>query len=566
MVSDIIEKIYSNEYADFLIEYNGDLSILYDYRDNGYNIIDFFLAVVHLPVSEMTEDIISRRRYATIPSLFGLTSEESFEASGIFKIRNIPSFNLRGNGVLIGIADTGIDYTNPIFQYADSTTRIASIWDQNIVSEITPADMLYGTEYTREQINEALKNENPLSIVPSMDEIGHGTMVAGISAGNEVPESGFYGVAPDSELVIVKLKPAKQYLKQFFRLPKDAIAYQENDIIFGIQYLFKYAAIMNRPIVICITLDTAQYAHDGRGTTSNWLSYQVTLPGIAALTSVGNEGNARRHYYGLIEDRIGYDTVELNVGSNERQFSMELWGTTPNVFSIDILSPSGEYIPEIRIRLNETREITFIYEPTIIFVDYQLAESQSGDQLILFRFTQASPGIWKFNVYSRGLYPISYNIWLPMNNFITPDTFFIRSNPYTTLLSLACAIIPITITAYNANNDSLYINAGRGYTRLGVVKPDIAAPGVNVLSPTLQHGFSRVTGSSAATAHAAGIAAMLFEWGIVNSNYPNMNTQDMRIFLIRGARRRADIIYPNQDWGYGILDIYNVFDQIRLSI
>jgi subtilisin family serine protease len=305
---------------------------------------------------------------------------------------------------------------------------------------------------------------------------------------------------------------------------------------------------------------------DGRGNISSYLSLQASMPGIATIISAGNEGNAKRHYLGLIKEETGFDTVELNVGPNENGFSMELWGTTPNLFSIDILSPSGEYISRTDIRFNETREITFIFEPTVIYIDYQLVESQSGEQLILFRFSQPTQGIWRFKVYSRGLFPINFHIWLPMNNYISSDTFFIRSDPYTTLLSIACSGSPITVTAYNTENDNLYIDAGRGYTRIGLIKPDIAAPGVNILSPSLDHSFVQVTGTSAAAAHTAGIAAMLFEWGIVNGNYPNMSTQDMKIFMIRGARRNAEISYPNRDWGYGILDIFNVFDRIRSGV
>ena len=566
MTSEDMDKIYSNDYADFFINYSGDLSVLEQYKGNGVNIINFFLAIVHLPVSQMTEDVISKMGYAAIPSLFGLDLDSSLEASGILRIRSIPNFNLRGNGVLLGIADSGIDYTNPIFQFADKTTRISSIWDQTIASDKTPESVPYGTEYTREQMNEALKSDNPYSIVPSKDEIGHGTMVAGIAAGNEVPKSGFYGVAPDSELVIVKLKLAKPYLKQFFRLPEDAIAYQENDLIFGLQYLLSYAVKVNRPIVLCITLDTSQYAHDGRGTTSSWLSLEASMPSVATLIAVGNEGNARRHFFGLIKEEVGYDTVELSVGAEESGFSMEIWGASPNTFSIDITSPSGEYIPRIEIKLDETRKFTFIFEPTVIYVDYQMVESQSGDQLILLRFTQPTQGIWKFNVYGKGIYPMNYNIWLPMNNYIGPETFFIRSDPNTTLLSLACADTPITVTAYNTEDDSLFIDAGRGYTRIEVIKPDVAAPGVNILSPSPNHGFIQVTGSSAAVAHAAGIAAMLFEWGVIKGNYPIMSTQDMKIFMIRGARRNIELTYPNRDWGYGILDIYNIFDKIRSGV
>ncbi len=557
------EKIYSNEYFDLIIEYNGDLTVLEPFKENGIQIINYFIAVVHIPLGSVGEDIISRMGYAVLPNLFGIASDAPLEASQILRLRNIPNYNLRGRGVLIGFVDTGIDYTNPVFSYADGTTKIISIWDQSLNTDQVPDGMAYGTEFSRNQINEALKNNDPLSIVPSKDEIGHGTMLAGIAAGNEVPEKGFYGVAPDAELVIVKLKQAKANLKAFFRVPEDRLCYQENDINMGYQYLINIATSLGRPIVICSSIDTSQYAHDGRGTLGSWLSLQANIAGIAIITSVGNEGNARRHYSGTIDPKTGYDTVELLVAQGETGFTMEIWGDTPDLFSIDITTPLGEYVPRIGIVLNETRDIRFIFDSTVIYLDYTLVEAQSGDQLIMLRFTNPTPGIWKFNVYGRGIHPMKFNIWLPMNDFIKEDTYFIRSNPNITLLSISCTTVPIAVTAYNVEDDSLYLNSGRGYTRINVIKPDIAAPGVNITAPSLTHDFVEMTGASAAVAHTAGVAAMLFEWGIVNGRYPYMSTQDMKIFLIRGARRSVDQIYPNPDWGFGILDIFNVFESLR---
>ncbi len=560
------EQIYSNNYFDIIIEYNGDLHILETFQEFTTVIINSFLAIVYLPVSMISEESISRLGYAVFPNLFGLISDSSIEASGILRLRRIPDFNLRGKGVLIGFLDSGIDYSNPVFQYADQTTKIVRLWDQSINSDQTPNGIPYGTEFTQDQINEALKSEDPYQVVPSRDEEGHGTMVAGIAAGNEVPESGFYGVAPDAEIVFVKLKRAKQNLTSYFRIPEDAVSYQENDLMFAYQYLLNIAYELNRPLVICNAIDTSQYAHDGRGTTSNWLSLRATNVGIGVVCAVGNEGNARRHYAGAVNPTNGYDTVELYVGASAKGFSMELWGASPNLFTLDITTPTGEFIPRIDVKLFETRQITFIFEPTVIYVDYTLVEAQSGDQLILLRFTNPSQGIWRFRVYGKGIEPMRFNIWLPMNNFVPADTYFVRSDPYVTLLSVSTAPIPITVTAYNDLDDSLYMNAGRGYTRLGDVKPDIAAPGVDIIAPDLNHGFTAVSGTSAAAAHTAGIAAMLFEWGIINGRYPDMNTQDMKVFMIRGARRDANFLYPNRDWGYGILDVYNIFESLRTGI
>ncbi len=565
MTSEDRNRIVSEDYADLLINYAGDQNALAQFTDATVHIIDFFNAVVHVPVSQITNNTIVQLGYSVMPSLFGLISQESLEASGIIRLRNIPNLDLLGSGVLIGFLDTGIDYTNPIFKNADNTTRIVSIWDQTIVSDQYPPSANYGTVYSREQINEALRSETPFEIVPSRDEIGHGTMIAGIAAGNAVPENQFVGVAPGAELVVVKLKQAKQYLRDFFIIPPGVPCYQENDILFALDYIFRVAIELNRPLALCVALGTSQGAHDGRGTLSSFLSLQAEDVGNGIVVAAGNEGNARRHYYGTINPAVGYDVVELSVGRGELGFSMELWGDSPGVFSLDIQSPSGEYVPRIVPRLDESREISFIFEQTIIIIDYQIVESQSGDQLILLRFRNPAPGIWKFNVYGRGDIQVGFHIWLPMQGFISDNTFFVRSDPYTTILSLGNAVSVLTVTAYNTEDDSLYLNASRGFTRVGDIKPEIAAPGVNVTSPTLDQGFSDATGTSVSAAHTAGVAALLLEWGIVRGNQVSMSTVEMKVFLIRGARRELQIPYPNRDWGYGILDVYNVFDILRRS-
>lgn len=559
------ERVYSNDYADLIVNYSGDFSVFENFENATVQIINYYNAVVRVPISQINDNIMASLGYDIMPSLFGMISEASLEASGITRLRNIPTLNLRGNGVLIGFLDSGIDYTNPVFKYADNTTRIVSIWDQSINSDQFPESMGYGTEYTRELINQALQSENPLEIVPSRDEVGHGTMLAGIAAGNDMPDQNFSGIAPDAELVVVKLKQAKPYLKDFFRVPQDVICYQTNDIATAINYILNISYQENKPVVFCIAVGTSQNAHDGRGTVSSFLSLQAQTAGKAIVIAAGNEGNARRHYYGVVDPITGNNIVELNVGDNESGFSMELWGDSPGVFSIDIMSPSGEYIPRIEARLNESRNISFIFEPTTIVVDYQTVESQASDQLILLRFRNPSAGIWKFTVYGKGDLSKGFNIWLPMSGFISDNTYFLRSDPYITILALGNSAEPITVTAYNNIDNSLYINASRGFNRIGVVKPEIAAPGVNITAPSINQGFVEVTGTSPAAAHTAGVAAMLLEWGVVRGNYPAMNTIDMKVFMIRGAKRDKNQIYPNRDWGYGILDVFNVFNSLRRS-
>lgn len=556
-------KITSEDYADFIIVYNRNLRVLENFPGGSVHLMNDRFAIVYLPREELTARSITQYGYDAIPLCFGLTSEQSIEATGIRRLRRLPAFNLRGQGVLIGIIDTGIDYTNPIFIRPDGTTRIRAIWDQTIDTPRYPTPFLYGTQYLAEDINMALRSENPYEVVPSVDEIGHGTMLAGIAAGNEVADSDFSGVAPDAEIIVVKLKQAKETLRDFFVIPPGPPCFMENDIMWAVQYMIMTARNIGKPIAVCCGLGTSLGSHDGRGSLGSMMSVSADFPGVVINVAAGNEGNTRRHFFGEVDQSVGFSTVELNIGENEPGFSMELWGTAPNTYSIDILSPSGEYIPRIVESLRFNRVISFVFEETQLSVDYQMVEATTGDQLILMRFRNPTPGIWRFQVYSRGDLKGIFHIWLPSGDFISRNTYFIQPNEDTTVTSPGTALVPITVTAYNPENNNLFPPSSRGFTRANDIKPELAAPGVNILSPTLDHGFALVSGTSAATAHMTGVTAMLLEWGIVRGFYNNIDTVEVKKFLIRGAKRSPTLTYPNQDWGYGIVDIYNVFNTLR---
>ena len=560
------ERIISDEYFDLIIEYKSNPHLIEILDSNStVRIMDENFAILHMPIEQLPE-MEANILYAQLPLLFGLTDEASLDASGVFNVRRTAAFNLRGEGVIIAVIDTGIDYTNPVFRKPDGTTKIISIWDQSINTGPSPEDAGFGTIYLSEQINQALLAENPLSVVPSTDDNGHGTMLAGIAAGNDVEEEGFYGVAPDAELIIVKLRQAKQGNREYFMIPETSICFQENHIMWALKYCSDVARQLNRPLVICLGIGSSQGGHTGRSPISIATNNIADLPNTGVVISVGNEGNLGRHYFGVIDPDIGSNTVELIVGEDDKGFSLELWGNPPGIYSIDILSPEGEYIPRIHPALRVRRTITFIFENTRIFIDYQLIESQTGNQLILMRFENATPGLWSFNVYGHGDMATGFHMWLPMGDFISTDTYFIQPNIFTTILSPASALIPISVTTYNPLNNNLYVNSSRGFTHDDTIKPEIAAPGVNYLAPTLNHTFGTFTGTSVSAAHTAGVVAMMLEWGTVRGNDPGMDTSAIKNQLIRGARRRQNIVYPNRDWGYGIMDIFNVFENMITGI
>jgi subtilisin family serine protease len=559
------QEILSEDYADFIVEYERSIDLEEENTNINicYNRISTEFLVAHAPINQITTRLIGTWGYNIYPRLFGLLDTGSLEASGITRLRNNPSLNLTGQGILVGIVDTGIDYTHSVFRRADGTSKIESIWDQTIQDGPHPEGFSFGTAYSNIQINSAISSNDPHSIVPSIDEIGHGTFLAGVAAGSVNTSNDFTGVAPLAELVVVKLKPSKKYLREFFVVPDNVTSYQESDIMFGVSYLISISEKYRRPIAICIGLGTSLGGHDDRDTLSRYLSVIADRRGVAVVIAAGNEGDRGHHYSGIVPKNANFDTVELRVGPNEYGFTMELWGSAPNTFSIDILTPTGEYVPRIPARLNESREIQFVFEQTIIQVDYVLVEGKTGDQLILMRFRKPTEGIWRFQVYASTDLNSNFNIWLPITDFISSDTYFTEPDPDFTITSPGNTVIPIVVTTYDHTNGSLYLHASRGYTRTNKIAPSFAAPGVNITGPTTNNGFKTSSGSSIAAAHTTGVAAMFLEWGVVRGNYTQLDSVEINKLLVRGAKRDPNLTYPNKAWGYGILDVYNTFNTLR---
>lgn len=208
--------IRSNNTYDILIA-RESLEISDDRAECIQNIGEKFVAE-YFDRDEVPQLSIRTYGYSIIPKCFGLLDTLALETTGILQLQNQPALSLRGQGIFIGFVDTGISYELPCFRNADGSTRIRSIWDQSIPAgeKNTPQGFLYGTEYTQKEINEALEQEHPRELVPVTDEDGHGTMLASIACGSEDLQAGFTGAAPYAELLVVKLKPAKPYLKDFF--------------------------------------------------------------------------------------------------------------------------------------------------------------------------------------------------------------------------------------------------------------------------------------------------------------------------------------------------------------
>ena len=196
--------ILSENSADFIIEYGGNaVNVSERYDAQCIQVINSRYVIIHTPVGRMSE--ISRFAYNSVPKLYGLMDTTSMDVSGITRLHRQPFLSLRGSGILIGIIDTGIDYTHPVFLQADGTTRIVRIWDQTIQDGPAPEGIFYGTEYDETMINKALSSDNPYALVPSRDTEGHGTVMAGLAAGGYDAANDFTGAAPEASIAVVKL-------------------------------------------------------------------------------------------------------------------------------------------------------------------------------------------------------------------------------------------------------------------------------------------------------------------------------------------------------------------------
>lgn len=561
---DCQRAIYGNEFADYIVTYAGELSEIRNYFDvYCLQLVMDYKAIIY---SESTGNVIpsiNKNGYRAIPKLYGLMDTSNVEDIGVLRLRRLPFLDLLGTEVLMGIIDTGIDYQNPLFQNADGSTRIFSMWDQSIQGENPPDDLLYGTYYTGEQINEALKANNPLEVVPSTDEDGHGTFLAGISGGNIDVENDFTGIAPAVKFVVVKLKQAKQYLRDFYGVPDQAVAYQENDIMLAIKFLILESRKFKRPLSICIGLGTSSGEHDGSSPLSELIDSVSNNTGICISAAAGNEGNIGHHYQGDIPYR-GSEEVEIKVGEEDKAFTLELWSLKPSVFSVGIISPSGEVSQKVAAIPRTSVSINFVLEPTKVQVTYAILDTATGNEVVIIQFKDLIPGIWRIQVFNEYNVGTRYDMWLPISQFVTGDTYFLKPDPYVTLVETGTTSRCISTATYNNKNKGIYISSSRGYTLTDQIKPDVTAPGVNIYGPVGKNRFGTKTGSSIAAAHTAGVAALFLQWGIVDRNRLSINTSEIRALLIKGATR-TDREYPNREWGFGVINAFSSFESIRSS-
>ena len=542
---------------ELIVRYNGSLESL---RDEGIRVDELAAGYAVLVVPESRIEQVSAMEqivYIEKPKRLFFASNMARAASCLSTIQTsigagaggggtggagagvISSLEsgLTGKGVLVAVIDSGIDYFHPDFRNPDGTTRIGLLADQD-------RDRIY----TREEINAALETgsrTSALALVPSTDPSGHGTAVAAIAAGNGREGNGVYrGVAYESELMVVKLgTPLTDSFPRTTQLMK------------ALDLVVRRAQDMNRPLAVNISFGNTYGSHDGTSLLETFINDMSGIGRNVIVAGTGNEGTGAGHRAGSLV--MGQEeNAQLSIAPYETGMGVQLWKSYVDQFSIRLVTPSGEIIGPIDSRLGPQ---TLRYGGTQILIYYGKPSPFSRAQEVYFDFLPVrdylDSGIWTFRLTPERIVTGRYDMWLPSRGILNPSTRFLRPVPETTLTIPSTAANVISVGAYDDSYRAYADFSGRGFTRqTGQVKPDLAAPGVDIVTARRGGGYEAVTGTSFAAPFVTGSAALLMQWGILQGNDPFLYGEKVKAYFTRGARHLPGYdVWPNERLGYGTL-------------
>ncbi len=531
---------------DVIVKYSGDISAL---ETDGITVAPLLneYAVVTVPQDRL-DAFISQPyiEYVEKPKRLFFAVNQARAASCITQVQISP-WNLNGQGVLVGIVDSGIDYHHPDFINEDGTTRIVKLWDQS-VSGNSPQGYALGAEFDAQQINQALEaptRQEAYQIVPSRDGSGHGTAVAGIAAGNGRASEGVYrGVAPESQLLVVKLGNPK----------KDSFP-RTTELIQGVDYVIRQSIAMGMPLALNLSFGNNYGSHLGDTLLETYLTSVANLGRNCICVGMGNNGVDGLHTSGRLE--VGRtDRIEVSVGDYEPSLNIQLWKNYADQVDIYLTHPSSGTVGPLYEELGPQR---YQLGQTQLLIYYGKPSPYSASQEIYFDFipqdSYVDRGIWTITLDPRKVVDGQYNLWLPGGGVLNTGTRFYFQTPDATLTIPAAASRVISVGAYNSRTQSYAEFSGRGFLQMASgAKPDLVAPGVNSRTAQVGRDYTTVTGTSFATPFVAGAAALMMEWGIVRGNDPYLYGEKVKAYLRRGARPLPGFeVYPNAQVGYGAL-------------
>ena len=529
--------LLDNTYTELIVKFSGDIIGIISSLGGFTEIIECNYAIVTIPINQVN-------------NLYNYKEIEYFEASknvtpngtlhsemgiaGILPIKSIER-NLNGKGVIVGIIDSGIDYNHDDFINSDGTSRIIYIWDQSIDGN-NPKGFIYGSEYTSNDINMAIKESDPYSVLPSRDLIGHGTAITGIAAGNN-------GIASQSLIISVKIGSNK-FAKT-------------TDILRGIKYITDKSMELNMPAAINISYGMNDGSHTGNSLFEQSINSMCNKWKISISVAMGNEGSAGHHFSAMIKAN---QTIEADFAYQafSKNLYLDIWKSFNDNIEFELVAPNRLSSGTLYAK-DEMKLIRF--GSMYIIMNYKPISHYNRIQEIVFTFSDESegfiPGIWKLIIKCTYAVDQKINIWLPTVAEVGSSTAFLNSDNLLTLTLPATVDRVISVGGYNSAIGSLAFFSGMGDENIG--KPDLVAPAVNIYSSKVGGDYDAFSGTSMAAPFVCGSAALMMEWGIVNGNMPFLYGESLKAYLIKGADRSQRREYPDFGWGYGILDLENTF-------
>ena len=522
---------------------NGEIELVVLYGDNflrfknsvdaiGAKVEDlgYGFGILIIKVNDLNRIIeLEGLQYIELPKILYTSAYDSNRASCIPSVWN--NYNLTGEGILVGFLDTGIDYTHNAFKDADGNTRIEYIYDlENRVV------------YDRNKINEALKSEDPFSVVPEIDLSGHGTHVAGIACAGGNINFDNYGVAYKSSIAMVKITGENSL--------RAALSTQ---LMRGLKFLMDKSNEINKPLVVNISLSTNDGSHNGSSLLEKYIQTFTQLQKAVIVVAAGNEGNSAHHVGGEMKKE---EDLDLNIGEGEKGIILDFYKPVLVDVSVEVISPTG--VSTGPMELSESYKERFVGREKIVVYStgpkpFDI-QGQTTISILPLGDTITSGG-WRIIVRKLNNYEGYIDIWLPIAEGLNERTRFLQPDVYNTLGIPATVEGVISVGSYNFLNNNLSAFSGRGVVRPEwLIKPDLVAPGENILSTVEEQGFDTKSGTSMAAPQVAGICALLFEWGIIRNNDPFLYGERIKYYLIKGAKRTIfGEAYPNPDLGYGFV-------------
>ena len=522
---------------------NGEIELVVLYGDNflrfknsvdviGAKVEDlgYGFGILIIKVNDLNRIIeLEGLQYIELPKILYTSAYDSNRASCIPSVWN--NYNLTGEGILVGFLDTGIDYTHNAFKDADGNTRIEYIYD-----------LENGVVYDKNKINEALKSEDPFSIVPEIDLSGHGTHVAGIACAGGNINFDNYGVAYKSSIAMVKITGENSL--------RAALSTQ---LMRGLKFLMDKSNEINKPLVVNISLSTNDGSHNGSSLLEKYIQTFTQLQKAVIVVAAGNEGNSAHHVGGKMKKE---EDLDLNIGDGEKGIILDFFKPVLVDVSVEVISPTG--ISTGPIELSESYKERFVGREKIVVYStgpkpFDI-QGQTTISILPLGDTITSGG-WRIIVRKLNNYEGYFDIWLPIAEGLNERTRFLQPSVYNTLGIPATVEGVISVGSYNFLNNNLSAFSGRGVVRPEwLIKPDLVAPGENILSTVEEQGFDTKSGTSMAAPQVSGICALLFEWGIIRNNDPFLYGERIKYYLIKGAKRTIfGEAYPNPDLGYGFV-------------